>query len=119
MQRLRREAADFPARLQREVQEATAQASKEAKQQADQQALLFKKEAESDRRVAELQVKTLEDLVARQNAQIADVHKQLDEAKRQVQEIAVRAIEGASSAKALAHINEIAIEQAKHRGQQS
>jgi hypothetical protein len=47
------------------------------------------------------------------------MQKQLDDAKKQVQEIAVRAIEGASGAKTLAHINEIAMEQAKHRGQQS
>ena len=39
--------------------------------------------------------------------------------KKQVQEIAVRAIEGASGAKTLAHVNDIAMEQAKHRGTQS
>lgn len=119
LQRLRKEATEFPARLEREVQRAAAQAAKDAKQQSDQQALLVQKEAEADRRVAELRIKTLEDLVARQNAQIADVQKQLDEAKRQVQEIALRAIEGASGAKTLSHINEIAMEQAKHRGPQS
>jgi colicin import membrane protein len=119
LSRLRKEAADFPARLQREVQQATTLAAKEAKQQADQQALLLKKEAESDRRVAELQIKTLEDMVSRQNAQIADLQKQMDDAKKQVQEIAVRAIEGASGSKTLAHVNEIAMEQAKHRGPQS
>jgi colicin import membrane protein len=116
---LRKEAADFPARLQREVQQATGQAAKEAKQQADQQALLLKKESESDRRLAELQIKTLEDLVSRQNAQLAEMQKQMDDAKKQVQEIAVRAIEGASGSKTLAHVNEIAMEQAKHRGPQS
>ena len=119
LSRLRKEAADFPARLQRELQQATTLAAKEAKQQADQQALLLKKEAESDRRVAELQIKTLEDMVSRQNAQIADLQKQMDDAKKQVQEIAVRAIEGASGSKTLAHVNEIAMEQAKHRGPQS
>jgi predicted HTH domain antitoxin len=75
LSRLRKEAADFPARLQREVQQAATQAAKDAKQQIDQQALLLKKEAESDRRLAELQIKTLEDLVTRQNAQIADLQK--------------------------------------------
>ncbi len=40
----------------------------------------------------------------------------MDEAKKQVQEIAVRAIEGASGSKTPAHVNEIAMEQAKHRG---
>jgi len=39
----------------------------------------------------------------------------LEEAKRQVQDIAVKAIEGASGAKALSHVNQIAIEQAKTR----
>ncbi len=34
------------------------------------------------------------------------------------QDIAVKAIEGASGAKTLAHINQIAMEQAKHRSQQ-
>ena len=59
--RLRKEAVEFPARLQREIEQAAARAVKEAQQHADQQALLLKKEAESDRRIAELQIKTLED----------------------------------------------------------
>jgi hypothetical protein len=45
------------------------------------------------------------------------VEKQLGEAKQQVQDIAVKAIEGASGAKALSHINQIAVEQAKNRSQ--
>ncbi len=117
--RLRKESAEFPARLQHEIEQAAARAAKEAQQQSDQQAMLLKKDAESDRRIAELQIKTLEDLVARQNGQIADMQKRMDEAKKQVQEIAVRAIEGASGAKTLAHVNDIAMEQAKHRGTQS
>jgi hypothetical protein len=43
--------------------------------------------------------------------------KQLAEAKQQVRDIAVKAIEGASGAKALSHINQIAMEQAKNRPQ--
>ena len=69
--------------------------------------------------MAELQIKHLEGLLTRQNTQISDMQKQLDEAKRQVQEIAVRAIEGASGSKTLTHVNEIAMEHAKHRGPQS
>ncbi len=115
--RLRKEAAEFPATLERETKNAAAQASRDARAEAERQTALLKKEMEADRRVAELQIKTLEELVARQTAQIAEMQKQLEEAKRQVQEIAVRAIEGASGARALAHVNEIAIEQAKHRQQ--
>ena len=117
--RLRKEVSDFPARLQREIQQAAEKAAHDARQQSEQQTVLLKKEAESDRRIAELQIKTLEDMVARQNAQIQAMQKQMDEAKKQVQDIAVRAIEGASGARALTHVNEIAMEQAKHRGPQS
>jgi hypothetical protein len=61
----------------------------------------------------------LEHTVARQSAEIEILHKQLEDAKRQVQDIAVKAIEGASGAKALSHVNQIAIEQAKTRLPQS
>jgi colicin import membrane protein len=44
---------------------------------------------------------------------------QLEEAKKQVQDIAVKAIEGASGAQALSHINKIAMEQAKTRAPQT
>lgn len=71
------------------------------------------------RLAASLERQELEDLVARQNGQLADKQNRMDEAKKQVQEIAMRAIEGASGAKTLAHVNEIAMELAKHRGTQS
>jgi colicin import membrane protein len=76
------------------------------------------KEREADRRLAELQIKTLEEGVARQATQVAALQKQLDEAKQQVQDIAVKAIEGASGARALSHVNQIAMEQAKTRAGQ-
>lgn len=73
---------------------------------------LLQKETEAEKRLAELRIRTVEETIAQQNAQIATLQKQLDDAKQQVQEIAVKAIEGA---KALSHINSIAMEQAKHR----
>jgi len=50
-----------------------------------------------------------------QTAQNNKLQAQLDEAKKQVQDIAVKAIEGASGAKTLSHVNQIAMEQAKGR----
>jgi len=76
-----------------------------------------KKDAEAEKRFGELRVKTLEDSVAHQQSQIAALEKQLADAKQQVQDIAVKAIEGASGARALSHINQIAMEQAKNRPQ--
>ena len=117
--RLKRDVDEFPARLKKETDAAAASAVKMTEQRLEQQMLLFKKDAEADKRLAELQIKALQDVVSRQVAEIEILQKQLEEAKKQVQDIAVKAIEGASGAKALAHINQIAMEQAKTRSPQS
>jgi colicin import membrane protein len=116
--RLQQEVGSFSSRLQAEVERARSEAIQQTEQRFEQQSLLMTKEREADRRFAELQVKTLEEAVARQTAQIAALQKQLDEAKQQVQDIAVKAIEGASGARALTHVNQIAMEQAKTRAGQ-
>jgi colicin import membrane protein len=115
LQRLRKEAAEFPARLRQESEGAAAEAVRASEQKFEQRILLLAKDSESEKRLAELRIKALEESLARQSSQMAALEKQLEEAKRQVQEIAVKAIEGASGARALSHINEIAVEQAKHR----
>lgn len=115
--RLRKEVADLPARIERETAAAAKEATRAADARLEQQMLILKKDSESERRVAELQVKSLEQTITQQSAQLASLQKQLDEAKQQVQDIAVKAIEGASGARALAHINQIAMEQAKNRPQ--
>lgn len=115
---LRKEAADFPSRLQRESEKAAAEAVRLSEQKFEQRILLLTKDGESEKRVGELRIKALEESLTRQATQTAALEKQLEEAKRQVQEIAVKAIEGASGARALSHINEIAMEQAKHRNPQ-
>lgn len=117
--RLKKEVDEFPAKLNKEIDAAAKAAAKATEQRLEQQILLMKKDAESDKRLAELQIKALQDTLARQAAEIENLQKQLEEAKRQVQDIAVRAIEGASGAKALAHVNQIAMEQAKTRLPQS
>jgi colicin import membrane protein len=117
--RLKKESEEFPATLKRESERAASQATRAAQEKYERELASLKKESESDKRLGELQVKTLQEEIARQAAHVLALQKQADEAKQQVQEIAVRAIEGASGARALAHINEIAIEQAKHRSPQS
>lgn len=115
--RLIKEAAEFPARLAKDTEAAAALARKEAEARLEHQILGLKKDAETEKKIAHLQVKTLEDALARSAAQIAALEKQLADAKQQVQDIAVKAIEGASGARALSHINQIAMEQAKNRPQ--
>jgi hypothetical protein len=115
--RLQAEVAAFPARLAKETGAAAVGARKQAEGQLERQMLLQKKDAEAEARVAQLQVKALEQQLLAGAAQIAALEKQLAEAKQQVQDVAVRAIEGASGARALSHINQIAMEQAKNRPQ--
>ena len=115
--RLRKEAAEWPARLDKETAAAAEKARGETSAKLDQQMLILKTGAETEKRIAELRVKGLEDSIARSGQQVAALEKQLAEAKQQVQDIAVKAIEGASGARALSHINQIAMEQAKNRPQ--
>jgi colicin import membrane protein len=112
---LRKDGELFPKRLAQELERAVAETRRQAEQQFEQHLLVATKDADADRRVAELRIRTLEELAARQTDQLAALQKQCDEAKQQVQDIAVKAIEGASGARALSHVNQIAIEQARTR----
>ena len=117
--RLRKEVDEFPARLKMEVDAAVSNAVKLVEQRFEQERILLKKESESERRLAELQIQALQDQLARQSAEIEKQRAQVEDAKRQVQDIAIKAIEGASGAQALSHIDKIAMEQAKTRAPQS
>lgn len=113
--RLKKEESGFPARIKVEVDKEVANSLAREKNQHEQKILLLQKESETEKRVAELRIKSLEETVARQFSQIESLSNRLDEAKKQVQDIAIKAIEGASGARALSHVNQIAMEQAKTR----
>lgn len=114
---LRKNAEEFPARLQQETEKAVAEAVTRTEQRLAQELSFLKRDREADQKIAELKIKTLQETIEQQKLQIDALQKQIEEAKKQVQDIAVKAIEGASGAKALSHINQIAMEQAKGRPQ--
>ncbi len=113
--RLKKEVEEFPARLKKELDAAMAAGVKVVEQRSEQQIMLLKKDSEAEKRFAELQIKSLQDTIARQSVEIETLHKQVEEAKLQVQDIAVKAIEGASGAKALTDVKQVLMEQAKTR----
>jgi colicin import membrane protein len=115
--RLRKQVETFPARLKQEAEAAAKEAVSAAEVRYKQDTIILQKDAEAEKRMAALQIRTLEETVAHQAAQMTALQAQVDDAKRQVQDIAVKAIEGASGARALSHINQIAMEQAKNRPQ--
>lgn len=115
LETLEKENAEFPQRLAKEVERAVLEAVRSETAKREQEKILLQKEFETEKKLSDLRLKTLEDTVAKQYLQIESLSNRLDEAKNQVQDIAIKAIEGASGARALSHVNQIAMEQAKPR----
>jgi len=113
--RLRQQVEEFPQRLAAEKEAALTEATRQVTARYEQQILVLQKDAEAERKVAALQVTALQETLKRQTEQMAVLERATEEAKRQVQDIALKAIEGASGSRALAHVNQIAMEQAKGR----
>ena len=103
----------FPAELSKAVKEAENAAYKKASDEAKVQAQLVAKEVDAERRVAELKIKTLDATAKEQEEKLRQLMEQLADANEKVQNIAVKAIEGASGARTLSAVSEIALEQAK------
>ncbi|MGB3192817.1 MAG: hypothetical protein WBB43_25695 [Limnoraphis sp.] len=83
--------------------------------QAKIKADLLAKEVEGQKQFFELRVKSLSETIQTQENRIQSLSKQLDAALKQVQDLAVKAIEGTSNASSFQAMKEIAIEQAKNQ----
>jgi hypothetical protein len=103
----------YPKELESSVKKASEDGAKIARQQAKVKADLREKEAEGERRVYELKIQSLENTITKQQEQIKNLSTQLDATVKQAQALALKAIEGASSAGSLQAVKEIALEQAK------
>ncbi|HEY9606245.1 MAG TPA: hypothetical protein V6C85_31855 [Allocoleopsis sp.] len=74
---------------------------------------LQNKDIEGNKRFYELRIQSLEQTIQNQEARIHNLSKQLDAALKQVQDLAVKAIEGSSNISSYQAFKEIAMEQAK------
>ena len=74
---------------------------------------LLLKDMEGQKQNYELQIQGMLQTMQNQDARIASLSKQLDSALKQVQDLAVKAIEGSSNSSSFQAVREIAIEQAK------
>ena len=104
----------FPKELENAVKKAKEEGTAMAHRQTQMKADLREKETEGEHRVYELKIQALEDTIANQQQQIQGLSTQLNAAIKQVQDLAVKAIEGASSAGSLRAVKEVALEQAKN-----
>ncbi|WP_338813915.1 hypothetical protein V9L05_00295 [Bernardetia sp. Wsw4-3y2] len=77
---------------------------------------LLAKENEGKKRIAERQINALSSKITQQNEQIKSLNTQLTGALKEAKELAIKAIDGASGAKSLAALREVAFEQSKQNG---
>ena len=75
---------------------------------------LREKEIQGEKQNYQLRIQDLEATIQNQEARIQKLSEQLDMAQRQVQDLAVKAIEGSSNRKSFEAMKEIAMEQAKN-----
>lgn len=113
---LKDKAEKFPKNLERAVKEAESEGMSIARRKTKTEADLLAKEHEGKERVYKLRVKSLEDTIAKQAEQIKDLSGQLEGTNKRAQDLAVRAIDGASNANSYQAIQQIAMEQAKNFG---
>jgi hypothetical protein len=110
---LKARAAAAPKDLEAAVAKAEAEGVGIAKRQAKIAADLQQKTNEGKKRVYELRVAELDSTINKQNEQINELSKQLATALKQAQDLAIKAIDGASNSNSFAAVKEIALEQAK------
>ncbi|MBE9068120.1 hypothetical protein IQ260_15820 [Leptolyngbya cf. ectocarpi LEGE 11479] len=101
--------AEKEAAIKQAKEEAGSAASAQAKIAAD----LRHKELDGFKRVYELRIQALEHAIATNEERIQTVSKQLAAALKQVQDLAVKAIEGASNIQSFEAFKSLAMEQAK------
>jgi hypothetical protein len=103
----------IPKELESAIKRAKEEGKGIATHQAKIKADLAAKEMEGNQRTYALRIQSLQDTIANQEVRIQTLSKQLDAALKQVQDLAVKAIEGASNANSFQAMKDIAIEQAK------
>ena len=110
---LRTRVAGFVKDLQAAVDQAEARATERLQQQHQAALQLLRRELEGEKNVLAAKIAGLERTVDEQAEQITRLEQQAEKAYAQIQEIAVRAIEGSASSKQLANLQQLLAEQAR------
>jgi uncharacterized coiled-coil protein SlyX len=103
----------FPKEKEAAIKKATEEGKGIAHYQAKVKADLYAKEVEGQKRFYEQRLQSLEQTITNQETRIQNLSKQLESALKQVQDLAVKAIEGTANVNSYQAIKEIALEQAK------
>ncbi|MBD1935141.1 MULTISPECIES: hypothetical protein [Cyanophyceae] len=103
----------FPKELEAAIKKAKEEGKGIAHHQTKIKADLYAKDVEVQKRLHDQKIQSLDETIRNQEARIQSLSKQLDFALKQVQDLAVKAIEGASNASSFQSLKEITLEQAK------
>lgn len=103
----------FPKEKEAAIKKATEEGRGIAYYQAKIKSDLSAKEVDGQKRFYEQRLQSLEQTISNQDTRIQNLTKQLDSALKQVQDLAVKAIEGSANVNSYQAIKEIALEQAK------
>jgi len=101
LETLRQEIESFPAELKTSVDKSVKEVTERLKSDAQNKVELMQKEFNGEKNVMQSRIEALQQTVKEQNEQIAKLSAQLENSYGQVQDIAVKAIEGSSNLKAL------------------
>ena len=107
----------FPSELEQAVVRAREEAVQAERERARATSDLAAKEAQSTEALLKQRVAALEEQTKTQATRIAELERELREAVDRVRDIALKAIEGASGAAALQRVSELALHQARPRGE--
>jgi colicin import membrane protein len=110
---LRARVAGFAKDLQAAIDQAEARAAERIEKQHQAVQELLRRELEGEKNVLAARIAGLERTVKEQAEQVTRLEQQAEKAYAQIQEIAVRAIEGSASTKQLANLQQLLAEQVR------
>lgn len=118
-EKFKKEAEEIPTKLEKETKKAEYEGKAIIEKDAKIKADLLAKEVENAHKVYEMKISVLESNIKGQEARLATLDKQLETVLKQVQDLAIKALEGTTNQKSFDAVREIALEQAKNQTKKS
>jgi hypothetical protein len=112
-QQLKTRVSAFPAELDDSVKKAVAEATDRLRTQAKMEIELLKKEYAGERNVLATRIEALEKALAEQSDRAAALSQQVEKAYAQVQDVAVKAIDGSTHLKSISSLQQMVAEQVR------
>jgi hypothetical protein len=115
---LRRKVAAFPKEMETAINKAIKDATEKLNLEAKNRDEIQKRESAGEKNVLTTRIESLEKTVKEQSERIVKLNQQLEKAYQQVQDIAVKTIEGTSNIKSFANLQQWITEQTRKPSQE-